>query len=262
MQKSTNADDYQFVADPIAGMPKTLGRGTEILPHRHPRAQLTWAASGVMTVTAEDGSWVVPPQRALWIPAGVTHSIRMSGPVEMRGLYIEPAVAAGIGERCKVVLMSGLLRELILEVAAAPVDAADPSGRMAHMTALILDELRTSAAQPLHLPLPRDARLRAACAAILANPGRPATLDDWAETAGVSGRTLARLFAAETGMRFTEWRQQARLAEAMARLSQGEPVSAVALTLGYGSASAFTAMFGRILGTSPRAYFTAADARS
>jgi AraC-like DNA-binding protein len=255
--KSTNPADYQNTPRPIAGMPKDFARGSTIPPHTHPRAQLTWAVAGVMTVTAAHDTWVVPPQRALWIPAGVEHAIRMSSPVAMRGLYIDAEATAALGANCKVILISELLRALILEIVAAPLDY-DPEGRFGHIAALILEEIRTLEAQPLHLPLPGDKRLRAVCDALLREPGRPETLEQWSELAGVSSRTLARLFAAETGMRFTDWRHQARLAAALAGLGEGRDVASLARRLGYRSVSAFTAMFRRTLGRAPRDYFAAA----
>jgi AraC-like DNA-binding protein len=254
--KSTNPADYQNTRRPIAGMPKDVPAGTIIPPHTHRRAQLTWAEDGVMTVTAAEGTWVVPPNRALWIPAGTVHSIRMSRAVAMRALYVEPRLARSVAGTCKVVLMTGLLRELALDAVHAPLDD-DRNGRMRHVEALILDEIRTLDAQPLHLPMPHDKRLRVVCEALAQQPGREETLEQWSQTAGASSRTLARLFASETGMRFVDWRQQARLAAALIQLAEGEQVASVAGALGYGSVSAFTAMFHRALGKTPRDYFAA-----
>jgi AraC-like DNA-binding protein len=251
--KSTDPADYQNTRRPIAGMPKDVPPGT-IAPHTHRRAQLTWAEDGVMTVTAAEGTWVVPPNRALWIPGGTVHSIRMSRAVAMRALYVEPRLARSVASTCKVILMTGLLRELMLEAVHAPLDD-DRNGRMAHVEALILDEIRALDAQPLHLPTPRDKRLRAVCEALAQEPGREETLEQWSDVVGASSRTLARLFASETGMRFVDWRQQARLAAALVQLAEGEQVASVARALGYGSVSAFTAMFRRALGKTPREYF-------
>jgi len=258
MAKSTDAADYQHTRRPIAGMPKDLPAGSYIPPHTHRRAQLAWAADGVMTVTAADATWVVPPQRALWIPAGTIHAIRMSGAVAMRTLYIEPDAARGLPKDCKVVLMTGLLRELVLEAVRAPLDE-DKHGRMSHVEALILDEISTLDAEPLSLPMPRDKRLRIICETLLRDPGREETLEQWSDNAGASSRTLARLFAGETGMRFVDWRQQARLAAALFQLAEGAGVASVAHALGYGSVSAFTAMFRRALGKTPRDYFAPGD---
>ena len=252
--KSTDPADYQNTQRPIAGMPKDFPAGATIPPHTHRRAQLTWAEDGVMIVTAAEGTWVVPPNRALWIPAGTVHSIRMSRAVAMRALYVEPRLARSVASACKVILMTGLLRELVLEAVHAPLDD-DKNGRMGHVEALILDEIRTLDAQPLHLPMPHDERLRVVCEALAQDPGREETLEQWSAEVGASSRTLARLFASETGMRFVDWRQQARLAAALVQLAEGEQVASVARAFGYGSVSAFTAMFRRALGKTPRDYF-------
>ncbi len=252
--KSTNREDYQHTPRPLAGMAKDFPDGFRIEPHRHPRAQLTWAVSGVMTVTAARGTWVVPPNRALWIPAGTEHTIRMSGAVAMRALFIDPRVAGAVASSCKVILVSALLRALVLELVAAPLDY-DEDGRLGHVAALLLDEIRTLDAQPLHLPTPRDKRLRIVCETLLREPARPETLEAWSDIVGASSRTLARLFAREIGMRFVDWRRQARLAEALTRLASGQDVASVARAVGYASASAFTWMFHSALGTTPRSYF-------
>ena len=129
-------------------------------------------------------------------------------------------------------------------------------GSMAHVAALILDDVRTLDAQPLHVPMPRDKRLRTACAALLYGPGRPGTLAEWSDIAGASSRTLARLSASETGTRFVDWRHQARLPDALVRLARGQDVASVSRGIGYASASAFAAMFRKALGKAPRDYFT------
>jgi AraC-like DNA-binding protein len=241
--KSTDRADYQHTPRPLAGMAKDFADGFWIEPHRHPRAQLTWAASGVMMVTAARGTWIVPPNRALWIPAGTDHAIRMSGAVAMRAF----------AENCKIILVSPLLRELMLELVAAPLDY-DVHGRVGHVAALFLDEIRVLDAQPLHIPMPQDRRLRRVCEALLNDPGRRETLEQWSHVAGAGSRTLARLFERETGMRFVAWRQQVRLAGALARMAQGQDIAAVARAVGYDSASAFSAMFRQTLGKTPRDY--------
>jgi AraC-like DNA-binding protein/quercetin dioxygenase-like cupin family protein len=252
--KSTDRADYQDTPRPLAGMAKDFADGHRIEPHCHPRAQLTWALCGVMSVTAERGTWVVPPNRALWIPAGTEHAIQMSGTTAMRAIYVDRATARAVAEECKVILVSPLLRALMLELVAAPLDY-DEAGRVGHVAALFLDEIRVLDAQPLHVPLPADKRLRRVCEALLREPARRETLEAWSGLAGASSRTLARLFEHETGMRFVEWRHQVRLAAALARLGQGQDIAAVARAVGYDSASAFTAMFRQILGKTPRDYF-------
>ncbi len=257
--RSTDPQDYQRVPHPVAAMPKDFPPGHHIPPHSHERGQLVHAVRGVMRVSAASqaggrGTWILPPQRALWIPPGVTHEIRMSGAVAMRTLYIASEAAAGLPRDCRVIAVSELLRALILAAMEEPVEY-EPGSRGAAIAALLLHELRGIEAEPLHLPQPRDPRLQAVCRRVLDDPGATTGLEDFARDAGLSSRSLARLFQRETGMGFTAWRQQARLAEALAQLSTGRPVALVAHDLGYGSAAAFTAMFRRALGTTPKRYF-------
>ena len=254
MAKSIDRDDYPDTPRPLAGMAKDFADGFRIEPHSHPRAQLTWAVFGVMTVTAARGSWVVPPNRALWIPAETEHAIRMSGPVGMRAIYVDAVVARTVAAECKVILVSPLLRALMLELVAAPLDY-DEAGRTGHVAALFLDEIRVLDAQPLHIPMPNDRRLRRVCEALLGDPASNETLEAWSAVAGASSRTLARLFERETGMGFVDWRNQVRLADALARLARGQGVATVSRAVGYRSASAFTAMFRQAFGKTPRDYF-------
>lgn len=237
----------------IAAMPKDFARGFTIAPHRHLRAQLIYAPTGAMRVSAAGSLWMVPPQRALWMPPGVEHSIRMLSDVTMRTLYLREDVASVMPRTCHVLPVSRLLRELIVRATELPVDY-DEAGPAGHLVALLLSELHGLRALPLDLPLPGDARVMAVCRAILDEPGDRRGLADWARDAHVSERTLARLFRSETGLSFGAWRQQARLLEAMGRLGAGEPVTRVALDLGYDSISAFSAMFRRATATSPRTF--------
>lgn len=252
-RRSTDPADYQALPQPVTAMAKEFPAGAQIPPHSHPRAQLLFAVSGVMRLSTREAAWLVPPLRAVLIPAGTVHEIRMAGGVAMRTLYIAPAALAPPPVRCTVIEVSRLLRELILAAVEEPVDYA-PEGRAALIMRLILMELGRAASVPLCVPLPRDPRLLALCQALLDAPAQSETLDACAERLGCSSRTLARLFRRETGFSYAAWRQQARLAEAVARLAAGRAVAAVAHELGYGSASAFTAMFRRALGETPRAY--------
>lgn len=243
-------------AHPIVALAQQYRHGAVVAPHRHRRAQLLFAVTGTMRVTTPDGAWIVPPLRAVWIPPGIEHGWLVSGTVSLRTLFIVPGAAPFMpAEHCRVVEVSTLLRALIL---AAQEEAMEDwrNRRTILIRDLILDELSRAAEVPLRLPLPRNPRLLPLCRALLADPGCPDTLEDWAGRTGASGKTLARLFLRETGLSFGQWRQQARLAEAVARLSLGEPVAAVARAVGYDGASAFTAMFRRVLGRSPRGYFT------
>jgi AraC-like DNA-binding protein/mannose-6-phosphate isomerase-like protein (cupin superfamily) len=251
--RSTDPADYQRVPRAVAAMPKDFKAGFEITPHRHERAQLIYATAGTMRVSTSEGLWVVPPQRALWVPAGVRHSIVMSGDVTMRTLYLRADAARGMPAICRVFPVSALLRELIVRATELPL-RYDEKGSAGHLVALLLAELHGGGTLPLQLAMPRDRRLRHICEALLAAPGDPRTLEQWASSANASSRTLARLFVVETNLTFGAWRQQARVLDAMGRLGSGEAVTRIALDLGYDSVSAFSAMFRRAAGVSPRHY--------
>jgi AraC-like DNA-binding protein len=248
--RSTNPEDYQRVSRAVAAMPKDFAAGFEILPHRHKRAQLIYATAGTMRVSTDAGVWIVPPQRALWMPAGTEHGIVMLSDTTMRTLYLRDDATEFMPPACQVMSVSPLLRELIVRATELPMQY-DESGPAGLVVALILAELQNLQSLSLQLPMPRDPRLRSLCQSLLDRPGDQRRLDAWAQAVNTSSRTLARRFQSETGLSFGAWRQQARVLEAMGRLGGGAPVTQVALDLGYESVSAFSAMFHRATGTSP-----------
>lgn len=232
--------------------------GGETPVHRHPRAQFLYAGSGIMRVETHVGCWVVPPVRGVWIPAETDHKVVMLSPVEMRTLYVRPDAAEGLPGHCCLVEVRPLLRALILALFEEPL-AYDRHGRGGQIAALILSELRFLNIPALYLPMPSEPRLLELCRALLVRPGAQETLEALADKHASSSRTLARLFLRETGMSFRQWRQQARLIEALDLLANGVPVALVSERLGYRSASAFAAMFKRALGTEPRRYFSTSE---
>ena len=226
--------------------------GWRVARHRHQRGQLVYAASGVMRVTTRAGIWIVPPQRAVWIPAWMPHEIQMESRVAMRTLYLDQRAAATLGDQCKVLVVSGLVRELVLGLMDdRPLRRSE---RGALMARLLLRELGVADQIRLHLPTPADPRLQRVCALLLEGRGRAWTLDRLARQSGASSRTLARLFRRELNTTFLRWRQQAGIVRAVSQLADGASVKTAAHGAGYDSASAFTAMFRRALGVSPTRY--------
>lgn len=221
--------------------------------HHHDVPQLLHAARGVMRMTTPTGYWVIPPGRGVWIPALMPHEIKMVGPVSMRTIYIGGDRGKQSVEKCSVIEVSALLRELIEALAIREPVAPEPCPRRHALGELMLIELTRAERLDLHVPMPADARLRRVCAAVLAHPERATTLEELADRFGASARTLRRLFHQSLGMSYATWRQQARLVEALALLSDGRPVAAISRELGYASPSAFTAMFKRVFGSPPRA---------
>jgi AraC-like DNA-binding protein len=216
--------------------------------------QLAHASQGVMSVVTPEGTWVVPPHRAVWIPHGTAHRVEMAGRVAVRTLFFAAGLARALPRRCQAVNVSPLLRELILHASrTSPLRRA--VGAEARLAGVILDQLQLLPAVPLQLPTPRDARARKAAALLEATPGAP--LADVARGAGASKRTLERLFRRETHLTLGRWHQRLRLIAALRLLAQSHSVTEVALDVGYESPSAFIAAFRRLLGTTPARYFSA-----
>lgn len=220
--------------------------------------QLVYASRGVMTVYADEGTWVVPPHRAVWVPAGVRHRIEMSGRVSIRSLFLRPSLSSSLPGTCRAVNVSPLLRELILHVVKMGMLNRRVSSH-ARLVGVLLDQLRDLSAVPIPLPAPRDPRARRASDSMQGDPGSRTTLARIAKTAGTSRRTLERLFRDDTGMTLGQWRRRLRLVTALRLLAEGKRVTAAALEAGYESPSAFVAMFKRELGITPGKYFASGE---
>ncbi|MEV6839627.1 helix-turn-helix transcriptional regulator [Streptomyces sp. NPDC051133] len=220
--------------------------------HEHRRAQVLYAATGVMRVETTDGTWTIPTARAVLVPPRTRHQVAMTG-VSTRSLYIEPAAVPWFPSRCQAVDVSALLRALILEAVEMEPRYAEPS-RDAAVAALVLHELRTLTPLPLDVPLPSDPRLRGLCEAFLRQPDIHDPPARWCAALDISERTLARLFQRETGLSFSRWRQRACVLHSLQHLAAGTPVTRIAARLGYDNPAAYTAAFGKLLGRPPTAY--------
>ena len=248
--RSSDPLDYQTVPRVVAAMAKPFPHGFHIARHRHDRDQLLWSVSGTMRVRTQTETWIVPPDRAVYLPARTEHAIDIRGEVGMRTLYIVPSADPGLPDRPVVLEVSDLLRALVLALVGEPV-LYDEAGRGGAIAALAFSEIARARRLPFMLPMPRDPRVMRVCDALLDNPALDRTLDEWASHAGASARTLARLFERELGMGFAVWRQRVRLHSATEALATGQPVAVVAARNGYRSASAFTEAFRKTMGVAP-----------
>jgi AraC-like DNA-binding protein/mannose-6-phosphate isomerase-like protein (cupin superfamily) len=245
-------------ARPVRVKARPMAQQMDIQPHSHAWAQLVFSLSGAVRVSTASSTFIVPPSRAVWIPPGVQHAVTAVELADLRTCYLQEQLLTGADWRASRVLeVSPLLRELAVELSQAPADGA-PTRREALLSELLVDELKRARSLPLGVSLPQDARLRRLCEAMLDAPGRHASLQDWAQEVGASARTLTRLFRSELGTSFARWREQLLLAQALAMAARGRPINVIASELGYGSASAFSAMVTRTVGMSPRRFFAAA----
>nr|WP_246088978.1 helix-turn-helix transcriptional regulator [Paraburkholderia guartelaensis] len=235
---------------PIRVRSRPMPAGVCIAQHTHAWAQLAYSSRGVLRMATPGTTWMVPPSRAIWVPPHITHEVAIVEDAFLRTLYVDESVIPPGLDACRVVEVSGLLRETI----AALDERGIPTARERLLGALALDEITRSAPLPLAVPMPEEKRLRALCEALIADPAGPSSLEYWAAHVGASTRTIARLFRQELGVSFSQWRQQAILARAIPLLNQGRPMAVVAQELGYQSQSAFSAMFRRAFGESPRAF--------
>jgi AraC-like DNA-binding protein len=236
---------------PIAAMAKSWCDGDIIPPHIHRRGQLIHAQCGIMRIETENAAWIVSPALALWMPPLYPHSMVMRGHLDMRTVYIDERVCDGLPKQPVLIEIGGLLHELILAALEEPLDY-DEAGRGGLIAQLILTELRRMRERQLSVPMPRDPRALRVARSLLEDLEDNRDLDAWAEAAGASRRTLARLFRSETGFSFGEWRSRLRAIDGVARLSTGASVASVAVSVGYTSPSAFSAMVRRNFGRPPR----------
>ncbi|OMH38892.1 helix-turn-helix domain-containing protein [Motiliproteus sp. MSK22-1] len=223
--------------------------------HSHGWGQMLFVAKGLMQVSAVGaGYWIVPPQRAVWLPPFIEHDAKTIHAVQMRNVYFSPEAAHGLPNHCQVITVTSLLRELMLAMVEFDTlyDEEGPEGRLVNV---FLDQLKTIPETPLNLPYPESKPLQHIAETLRSNPADQRSMDHWSMELGTSSRTLARHFRQETGMTFGQWRQQARLLAAITRIAQGDSVSNISQDLGYESQSAFITMFRKALGKTPGRYF-------
>ncbi len=240
--------------DPVTTLVYEFTHGHVIPEHFHPEDQLVYASRGVLTVRTSQGTWVVPAQRAVWIPARTPHSIVMSGVVSMRTIYLRARMVRHLPRICCVVNVSTLLQELILHACTYP-KLNRRSKIHAHLIDVLIDQLEMVRTIPLQLPNPCDVRALRVAKILERNPADSNSLEAACKQAGASKRTIERLFQEETRLSLGKWRQQLRLMRSLQLLAAGEKITYAALEAGYSTPSAFIAMFRKTLGTTPRRYF-------
>ena len=223
------------------------------LPHQHQKAQLLFTVRGVINCEVDDAVWIVPPQCAVWIPGGLPHTVFGSGEVECISLFIDPPGSPNLPTECCTITVSSFFHHLLMRANDLPelYDVDGPDGRI---VSVIFDELAAAPVEDLRLPIPGDPRLKKLTDLLIAAPADRATVAEWAARIALSERSLSRLLTEEVGMSFSRWRRQLHVVLALRQLSAGQTVQAVAMDLGYESASSFVTMFRKMVGKPPSRY--------
>jgi AraC-like DNA-binding protein len=232
-----------------------LSRGTWFPQHVHVEAhQLVWAVSGVLAVRADGAAWVLPLGVGLWLPNGVAHETGATARSTMLGIYIDPRRCPISWPTPTVVAIDGLQRELLLHLSRE--DLGD--FQREHAEATLFDTLRPIRSAHVDVPDLRDPRAAAVAAALVRDPADFRSLEAWGQTVGASGRTLTRIWQAETGMAFDRWRRRLRVRESLPLLASGMSVASTSRRVGYQSSSAFVGAFRREVGATPGTVFCTA----
>ncbi|WP_264906960.1 helix-turn-helix transcriptional regulator [Vibrio sp. STUT-A11] len=248
--------DVAFILDatqPVLTHSRSMVAESSIKPHAHPRGQLLWAAKGILRVTSEKGVWVVPSTHAVWIPGGHYHQVSNETATQTRNLYIDPSFCVRQNSDKVIMLkMSSLMREIILKLTESPEPLT--KARVHHLGLVALDELESLEALELFIPSGNDPRLQRLISIIVNHPEQSLLLEELATQVGASVRTIERLFKAETGLTFRQWRSRFRLMNSLEKIAQGQNTTLVAHQLGYSSVSSFISSFKKLFGCTPQEY--------
>jgi len=237
--------------NPVRIVSDTHAAATFIRPHSHDaETQVLVPLSGVVRVDTDAALWIVPPGKAIVIPAGTSHAVSAPGSATLCVLRLHPSAWSPAQAAVRAIAVSRLMLALV-EAAAALSMPVLPETPDARLIAVLLDQLHAAPADGFHVRRPRDARLRRIVEALTEDPGNPSTLAAWGRATGASERTLARLFDAEIGMGFRDCRRTIQMHSAVARLSEGHSLADIAADLGYESLSAFIHAFRSVIGETP-----------
>lgn len=221
--------------------------------HAHDWHQLVYAVQGVLTVSTAEQTFIISPEQAAWIPIGVTHRVGSLLGAQFHSLWISKSFGANLPDSPAVISVTPLLKALIVEAASLETNS-DPDGYRDRVVTLIMDQLRRAPQLAAALPWPRTPTLSQICEALFQDPSDGRDVETWASQLGLSSRTLTRRFEAEIGMPLRSWRRRLKVFRAIELLNGGASVTAVALDLGYSSASAFIFAFREEMGLSPHAF--------
>lgn len=213
--------------------------------HSHQAGQLWRIAAGLLVIETPLGRSVVPAKHIGWIPPGQQHAAFSESAIEGCAVYLDPAHCEGLPEEATLFESDDFTDALFSRLSVAGSEY-DPRKLI-----LLLEELALASQVRFYLPVPTDPRLKNVVRKLLQSVDDNQTVESRASRAGMSVRTFNRRFSAETGMNFVNWRQLARVMQAMEWLAAGKPVGWIALSCGYSSVSAFIEVFRTWTGKTP-----------
>lgn len=222
--------------------------------HQHSYGQLAYASKGIMKLSVPETSFIIPPQRAIWLPENTPHIVSTRLGLSFRSLYIDNSFFSSLPKVTTSINVDSLLRALILKITQWP-ENYQLTEQVQRLLKVLIDQIQDAVQAPLFLTMPSDKRLLRITETLNKNPADNTTLEKWSETIGATSRTLNRIFLKQTNMGFVEWRQRLRILYSLDRIERDENIGNIAVDLGYKSSSAFITMFKKHLGQSPRQYF-------
>jgi len=242
---------------PVIPLKMQVERAASPAPHAHLRGQLVYASVGIVRVVTSEGTWLSPSTQAVWIPPDVQHETYFQSKVTLYSLFVSAAESARFPQKCRVLQVSNLLREMIFR-SLAWGDQYQPGDDGFRFMQVLLDEILRAEPTDIHLPSAKDPRLIKVTNRLIEQINPMPNTADLAALACVSARTLARLFAKETGLTLGDWNRRLLVQIALDELNKGASVQTVTANLGYKNPSAFIDMFKSVVGASPMKYIRGA----
>lgn len=250
---------YPALPRPIVSTSGEFKAMTQVVSHSHPWSQLSYSSRGVMHIETTAGTFVIPPEQALWLPAKMEHLHFYKNSVSNRSLYIDPAWSEILGSSVRTFTVDPLLKSLLLEVANWPENYQETE-QTSRLVQVLIDRLAIAPSNELFMPTINDNRLLPIIEMLNTNPDNKLTIEQWAMKVGASSRTLNRLFNKNYGMGFSRWKQKLKILKSLDMLNTGAQLSDIAFELGYESTSSFITAFKKQLGCPPKKYLsTGAD---
>lgn len=218
--------------------------------HRHAWGEFVYSFSGVMEVKVAGLHLLAPPQYGIWLPPDVDHVGLNRREAHHCSLYVAAAACADLPQLPCALTVSPLVRAM-LDHLRQQAPTLTPAPQDQRLMQVLTEQLAQAPSASSYLPHSDDPLLGPVLGALQADPADNRSLAEWASAAHTTERTLVRRCQRDLGMSLVEWRQRLRVVRALPRLQAGDKVESIALDLGYGSASAFIAMFRRMMGVTP-----------